>query len=139
MLLAVLLAADTNPSPDLGSWSTWVARYAAQFGIFGLVFFDVFITRKVFIPKWAKDDAEAAKDAIIAIRDEEITEKKEDIKELKASLAQLQNLTREQMLPALVRSNQLSADYLQEITRRATEDLAVQRRPSRRARADTGD
>lgn len=116
-------------APDVGSE---LLTYLAQYGIFGLAFFDVFVTRKVLVPKWAKDDAVAAKDNIIKDRDDVIREKNEDIKELKASLAQLQTVTREQVLPALVRANQLSADYVQEVTRRAYEDPDSRPAPKRR-------
>lgn len=128
-MLALLAATKTTQPVDV---LTWIGNYAAQFGIFGLAFLDVFVTRKLLIPKWALEDAIKAKDDTIAQRDKYLADKNEDIKELKASLAQLQNLTRDQILPALVRANQLSADYVQEITRRAYTD----ERPVRRKRVD---
>lgn len=132
-LSAVLAAAETTP-PDIG---TWIAKYAVQFGMFGLVFFDVFVTRKFFIPKWSKDEAITGKDELIALRDEVIAEKNADIAELKTSLAKLQDITRDQILPALVRSNQLSADYVQEITHRAYPGPPPERPVTRRARGNT--
>lgn len=120
------LVADPSPAPAAPSSPTdftqFSLKYLAQFGVFGAAFFDVFVTRKFLVPRWAKDDAVQAKEDIIKIRDETITEKNDDLKELKASLAQLQSLTRDQVLPALVRANQLSADYVQEVTRRAYQE-----------------
>lgn len=103
--------ADSTATADIGS-------YLAQYGLFGLIFIDAFITRKVLMPIWAHKDAMKAQDNVILDRDAVIKEKNTDIKELKTNLDKLQTMTRDQMLPALVRANQLSADYLAEITRR---------------------
>lgn len=130
MLQYVMYLAADNTSPDVGAY---LSKYGAQFGIFGLAFFDLLVTRKVLVPKWDKEQMVTAKDETISDRDKTIEEKNEDIKELKGSLAQLQTLTRDQILPALVRANQLSADYVQEITRRAYLD------PLRRQREEPED
>lgn len=98
-----------------------ITKYLAQYGIFGAIMFDVFVTRKFITPRWSRDEAVQSKVDVIADRDKTIAEKNNDIAELKVSLTQLQSLTRDQMLPALVRANQLSADYLEEITRRDSE------------------
>lgn len=106
--------------------------YLAQYGIFGAAFFDLLVTRKLLVPKWDKTDAVDAQTAVCDVKQQTIDEKNEDIKALKLSLDQLQALTRDQMLPALVRANQLSADYLQLITRRSYEDdIREQKRRSR--------
>lgn len=98
--------------------STDLTSYLLHYGPFGLIFVDAFITRKVLMPIWAHKELMKAKDKTVSDRDKTITEKNNDIKELKTDLSKLQSLTRDQMLPALVRANQLSADYLAEITRR---------------------
>jgi hypothetical protein len=108
----------TTTPTDLGT-------YLLQYGPFGLIFLDAFITRKVLMPIWAHKDAMKAKDNVVRDRDKTILEKNTDIKELKTSLDKLQALTRDQMLPALVRANQLSADYLAEITHRGPGTLPV--------------
>lgn len=121
----------TTPSPDL-------VTYILQYGPFGLIFLDAFVTRKVLMPIWAHKDALKAKEEVVRDRDKTILEKNTDIKELKASLDKLQSLTRDQMLPALVRANQLSADYLAEITRHggpATPPVGTPRKTTPRKRA----
>jgi hypothetical protein len=115
-----------------------LGTYLQQYGLFGLIFLDAFVTRKVLMPIWAHKDAVAAKEETIHDRDKTITEKNADIRELKTSLDKLQALTRDQMLPALVRANQLSADYLAAITKegvREEQSRTAAKRPSPKRKA----
>lgn len=85
-----------------------------QFGLIGLLLAAV-LTKKFVVPRWTYDEALTQKDVVIAEKDRVLADKDDDIQELKESLNSLQALTREQMIPALVRANQLSAEYVAEI------------------------
>lgn len=114
-----------------------LSDYLLQYGPFGLIFVDAFITRKILMPIWAHKALLKAAESTTADRAKTILEKNADIKELKSSLDKLQSLTRDQMLPALVRANQLSADYLTEITRR-DQERPVSSKPAPRKRLPKG-
>ena len=105
-----LLAASGTPVTIGGDWGFIVQL--VQFGIIGVILVLVLI-RKFLVPEWTLKDAETRHVTEIAAKDAEI-------KELKESNTALRTLTEQQIIPALVRANQLSADY--------AADLAAERR-----------
>ena len=85
-----------------------------QFGLLGLIFACV-IAKKFLVPEWTLRQSVEQSAKELALKDERIAALEADKAELKVSLEQLQSLTRDQIIPALVRSNQLSADYVSEL------------------------
>ena len=88
-----------------------------QFGLLGLVFACV-ILRRFLVPEWTLKQLEETSAKELKAKDEQIQALKVDKAELKDSLDQLQALTRTEIIPALVRANQLSAEYLADIAER---------------------
>ena len=109
-LVAVHVASGGTPVTVGGDWG--FAVQIIQFGVIGLMLI-MLLLRKFVVPEWTLRDAEARHDKEIAAKDVEI-------KELKESNSALRTLTEQQIIPALVRANQLSADY--------AADLAAERR-----------
>lgn len=100
-----------------------------NYGVIG-VLLTLIASKKIFIPKWVLDDAEkkhvetakeaeAAHAAQLALKDQQIASLVADKDELKVSNSQLQQVTREQLLPALVESNRLINLYVEVLARRA--------------------
>lgn len=108
--VATGLAAAGNSVTVGGDWG--LAVQILQFGFIGVVLLCILL-RKFLVPEWVLKDAETRHDKEIAAKDVEI-------KELKESNSALRTLTEQQIIPALVRANQLSADY--------AADLAAERR-----------
>lgn len=97
-----------------GTSSLTLVGNIIQYGLIGLLLVAI-LTKKFVVPRWTYDESLAQKDVVLAEKDRIIADKDDDIQELKESLNALQALTREQMIPALVRANQLSAEYVSEI------------------------
>lgn len=108
--VATGLAAAGNSINVGGDWGFVVQ--IVQFGVIGLMLV-MLLLRKYVVPEWVLKQAEERHDKEIAAKDIEI-------KELKESNSALRTLTEQQIIPALVRANQLSADY--------AADLAAERR-----------
>lgn len=94
-----------------------------QFGLLGLIFACV-VAKKFLVPEWTLRQTQENKDQELKLKDERIAALESDKDELKESLASLQALTRDQIIPALVRSNQLSADYVSELAAQKFRDGA---------------
>lgn len=96
-----------------------------QVGQYGLlaVFVILLLSRKYIVPTYTVSDLKESHERELASKDDIITGLRTDISELKATLAALQSLTSEKMIPALVQSNTLSAAYVAEIQRRGTNAL----------------
>jgi hypothetical protein len=88
-----------------------------NFGIIGILVV-MLVSKRWVVPKYTLDDLMVAHQRELAVKDALIEGYRADIAELKEINNQLQNLTREQMIPALVRANQLSADYVAELAKR---------------------
>lgn len=111
----MILAATAGTTPNL----TLITNII-QYGLIGLLLVAI-LTKKFVVPRWTYDEGLSQKDVVIAEKDRIIADKDDDIRELKESLNALQALTREQMIPALVRANQLSAEYVAEIAQGRTQ------------------
>jgi len=85
-----------------------------QFGLLGVVFLCV-VLRKYIVPEWSLRQLEDQRDAELKAKDEQIASLRADKAELKESLDQLQDLTRTEIIPALVRANQLQSAYVAEL------------------------
>lgn len=135
----LILAADPTPLPspsgggsgggglqlDLNQIFTF-----AQFGLLG-VFFVMLISKKYVVPKWTLDSLEEShkreledKDKAyareIAIRDQQLAASEQRERDLKKNLDDLQDLTRQQMLPAMIEANRLTALYVDTLARRGS-------------------
>lgn len=110
MYHATLVTATATAVNVGGDWGLVIQ--IAQFGVIGVILVCL-LTRKFVVPEWVlkRADEEHAK---------ELAAKDADLRELKESNSALRTLTEQQIIPALVRANQLSADYAQ--------DLASERR-----------
>lgn len=95
----------------------------AQFGLLG-IFFVMLISKKWVVPKWTLDDLKESHARELQAKDEVVATQKADIAELKATVTELQDLTRDRMIPALVQANALSAAYVAELSRRASTPLS---------------
>lgn len=97
----------------------------AQFGLLG-VFFVMLISKKWVVPKWTLDDLKDTHGRELAVKDVIIEGQRADIVELKKTTTDLQALTSEKMIPALVQANTLSAAYVAELARRGAGDGRTQ-------------
>jgi len=113
--LAGYLAAAS--SSDSGGPNINTIFSFAQFGLLG-VFFIMLISKKWVVPKWTLDDLKEAHERELKVKDDIIAAQRSDITELKKTVADLQSLTSEKMIPALVQANTLSAAYVSELARR---------------------
>jgi len=116
-LLGTLLLATNTSGPDGVSLSQWFNF--AQFGLLGVIFLMI-VSKKWIVPKWALDDARAAYERELRAKEDVIAQQRADIIDLKNTVHELQDLTKERMIPALVQANALSAAYVQELSRRAS-------------------
>lgn len=100
----------------------------AQFGLLG-VFFVMLISKKFVVPKWTLDTLEEtharelqdktdAHARELAIRDQQLAASEAREKDLKKNLDDLQDLTRQQMLPAMIEANRLTSLYVDTLARR---------------------
>lgn len=134
----MLWAADPSPIPSpTGSGGSEGGGFHldlnqiftfAQFGLLG-VFFVMLISKKYVVPKWTLDSLEQTherelKDKAdahareLAIRDQQLAASEQREKDLKKNLDDLQDLTRQQMLPAMIEANRLTALYVDTLARR---------------------
>lgn len=118
--LALMVSAASDSGDALGGVPLGTLFNIAQFGLLG-VFFVMLISKKFVVPKWTLDDLKEAHDRELAVKDEIIAAQKADIIELKRTVAELQSLTSEKMIPALVQANTLSAAYVAELARRGSD------------------
>lgn len=109
----VLAAAVVNAT---GLDLTQIFTYA-QFGLLG-IFFVMLISKKFVVPKWTLDDLKEAHERELLVKDNIVAGQKEDIVELRKNVRDLQALTSEKMIPALVQANTLSAAYVSELAHR---------------------
>lgn len=130
VVMSVLATADTTPKPSGTGGSLDINQIFtfAQFGLLG-IFFVMLISKKFVVPKWTLDsleqthareltDKDAAYAREIAIRDQQLTASETREKDLKKNLDDLQDLTRQQMLPAMIEANRLTALYVDTLARR---------------------
>lgn len=120
----MILAGGGTSTIDINTIATF-----AQFGLLG-IFFVMLISKKFVVPKWTLDtqdenhqrelsDKEQAHVRELSIKDQQIASLETDKRELKKNLDDLQNLTRDQMLPAMIEANRLTAAYVDALARRA--------------------
>lgn len=119
-----MLLADGSTTVDLSTWASF-----AQFGLLG-IFFVMLVSKKFVVPKWTLDtlednhqreikDRDEAFAREIATKDVLIASLEADKRELKKNLDDLQDLTRQQMLPAMIEANRLTAAYVETLARRS--------------------
>lgn len=108
-MVSEVVAASTSVGVDVTQF--------LQFGLLGLVFVCV-VMKKFLVPEWTLTQLQEQRDQEAKAKDEQIASLKADKAELKESLDQLQELTRTEIIPALVRANQLSSEYVTELTSR---------------------
>lgn len=91
-----------------------------QVGQYGLlaVFVILLLSRKYITPTYTLTDLKEHYERELAGKDDIIAATRADVAELKKTVADLQALTSEKMIPALVQSNTLSAAYVNELARR---------------------
>lgn len=89
----------------------------AQYGLLGL-FFVLILLKKFIVPAYTLVDLKESHERELRVKDDIIDSLRKDIVELKDSVADLQKLTSDKMIPALVQANSLSAAYVQELARR---------------------
>lgn len=105
-------------TPATGSGALDILLPFINFGLIAVLL--IMAVKKVgFVPKWTLDDLKEAHERELKVKDQVIAGKDADLRELKEANSALQMLTREQVIPALVRSNQLSADYVQQLAERS--------------------
>ena len=95
----VLLAAAT--AVNVGGLDLTQIFTFAQFGLLG-VFFVMLVSKKFVVPKWTLDDLKEAHERELLVKDDIVTGQKEDLIELRKNVRDLQALTSEKMIPALV-------------------------------------
>jgi uncharacterized protein YacL (UPF0231 family) len=83
-----------------------------QFGLLGVIFLCL-VMKKFIVPEWTLNALKEQHEASLKVKEEQISQLKADKDELKATAEQLQKLTREEVIPALVVANQMAADHLQ--------------------------
>ena len=120
MTLVTSVEAGDSLSRPVGS-PVFGSRTIVPLGGSG-VFFVMLVSKRFVVPKWTLDDLKDAHDRELKVKDEIISNQKSDITELKKTVADLQSLTSEKMIPALVQANTLSAAYVAELARRGGPD-----------------
>lgn len=100
--MSTILAATSSPGTD-------VIGLFAQYGLVGAIVIDALLTRKLLIPRGTYDEA-------LKQRDQRISERDAIIVELKLALTKLQESTREEILPALIKANELQGRYIKILT-----------------------
>jgi predicted XRE-type DNA-binding protein len=98
-----------------------------QFGLLGLIFVCI-ILKKFIVPEWSLRQLEDQHLSEMKLKDEQVTSLKADKQELKEALDALQELTRTEIIPALVRANQLSQEYVAELAGRRRHEVSDSRR-----------
>lgn len=88
-----------------------------QFGLLGIIFVCI-ILKKFIVPEWTLRQLEDQHESELRLKDDQLDSIKADKQELKESLDALQALTRTEIIPALVRANQLSQEYVAELAGR---------------------
>lgn len=111
----LLAAASTSSGLEINGG--FVAQLV-QFGFLGAVFVDVVGFHKFLVPRWSVDSVEKANAASMQLKDELIARINADIVELKNANKQLQELTQERLIPALVQATDVSRAYVAELARR---------------------
>jgi|SRR6185369_1280845 len=105
-----LAAAAANDPPDL-------LAQLLGYGIPGLAI--AMIVFRVLVPYWVVTRQDAAHDAEIAAKDQVIAAKDAEIIALRAKLDQAENFVRAEVVPALVRTAEISREYVAALNRRA--------------------
>jgi hypothetical protein len=108
-----------------GSGNSLDISQLLQVGQYGLlaVFVILLLSRKYIVPTYTVSDLKESHERELTAKDETISGLRTDVSELKTTVAALQALTSEKMIPALVQSNTLSAAYVAEIQKRGTNAL----------------
>ena len=118
--VVMLHLADGSDGTTFSVNGGWVGQLI-QFGFLGLVFIDIVGTHKFLVPAWTvKRELDAVctgYDAQLRLKDEQIASLKEDNGLLKEANGQLQSLTQERLIPALVQATEVSRAYVAELAR----------------------
>lgn len=93
-----------------------------QFGLLGAIFVCI-ILKKFIVPEWTLTQLQQQHDSELKLKDDQLVSLKSDKQELKESLDALQELTRTEIIPALVRANQLSQEYVAELAGRRRHEV----------------
>lgn len=115
MVNGVLWAASA-PGSTTSVDITQLINYA-QYGLLGL-FFVLILLKKFIVPAYTLTDLKESHERELKFKDDIIDSLRKDVVELKDGVADLQKLTSDKMIPALVQANTLSAAYVQELARR---------------------
>ena len=115
--LAVATATPTPPPLEIAGIPLSSIFSFAQFGLLGIIFLMI-ITKKYIVPEWSLRDLKESHERELKRLTDQLDSAKLDIRELKQTTADLQSLTSEKMIPALVQANTLSAAYVSELARR---------------------
>lgn len=83
-----------------------------QFGLLGVIFVCV-VMKKFIVPEWTLTALKEQYEQQIKVKEDQIAALKADKEELKTTAEQLQKLTRDEMIPALVVANQMAAEHVQ--------------------------
>jgi hypothetical protein len=112
-----LMATGSTPS---GSGNSIDITQLLQVGQYGLlaVFVILLLSRKYIVPAYSLTDLKETHERELAAKDDIIANTRADVAELKKTVADLQALTSEKMIPALVQANTLSGAYVNELARR---------------------
>jgi uncharacterized protein YacL (UPF0231 family) len=109
MSTALLMSAAASTGGLTGSFG--VATFL-QFGLLGVVFLCI-VMKKFIVPEWTLTALKDQYEAQIKVKEDQISALKDDKEELKVTAEQLQKLTRDEMIPALVVANQMAAEHVQ--------------------------
>lgn len=107
-----LLMAAGSPAEQLNTIFSF-----AQFGLLGL-FFLALVSKHWVVPKWSLDDIEEAHRRELTVKDEIIEAQRLDVRDLKEANAELQRLTQERIIPALVQATGVMQSYVSELANR---------------------
>lgn len=89
----------------------------AQFGLLGFVFLAI-VSKHWVVPKWTLDDLEDVHRRELAAKNGVIEAQRLDIQELKDANVELQRLTQDKIIPALVQATGVMQSYVTELARR---------------------
>lgn len=123
--LAIIVLASTPPASNDNSTAITLPVgivSVVQLGFVGAVLFDVVGTHKFLVPRWTLDKVEEKHDDELRLKDDLITSLQSDVQELKLATSELQKVSNEKLMPALIQATEVSRAYVSELARRATID-----------------
>lgn len=114
--VAMFLASASDASQNFGEWGN-----IAQFGFLGLLVIDLIGTHKFIVPRWTLDALNAERDRRETLMQGTIERLEKEVADVKEINGQLQDMTRERLMPALTQAVDSQRAVVEVLGRRVRE------------------